>query len=62
MIYKARKETIERVFADGKEKNARRYTNYRGLGKVKNEALLSFVCMKLKKLIGILSTTSDLFS
>jgi len=61
MIYKARKETIERVFADGKEKHAMRYTHYRGLGKVQNEALLSFTCMNLKKLIGIMSKTSGLF-
>ena len=30
-LYKRRKETIERVFADAKEKHAMRYTQYRGL-------------------------------
>ena len=30
-LYKQRKETIERVFADAKEKHAMRYTPYRGL-------------------------------
>ena len=45
-----RKETIEQVFADAKEKHAMRYTQYRGLAKVKAEATLRFACMNLKKL------------
>ena len=49
-IYALRKETIERVFADAKEKHAMRYTHYRGLAKLKMEALLSFAAMNLKKL------------
>lgn len=51
MIYKARKETIERSFADCKEKHAMRYTHLRGLGKVKEEILLTFACLNLKKMI-----------
>ncbi|MBM6978085.1 transposase, partial [Intestinimonas butyriciproducens] len=35
-LYKRRKETIERVFADAKEKHAMRYTQYRGLAQVSN--------------------------
>lgn len=49
-IYKLRKETIERVFGDAKEKHGMRYTNYRGLAKVTAEAALRFACMNLKKL------------
>lgn len=49
-IYARRKETIERVFADAKEKHNMRYTQYRGLAKVKAEAALRFACMNLKKL------------
>lgn len=49
-IYEKRKETIERVFADAKEKHGMRYTQYRGLAKVKAEAALRFACMNLKKL------------
>ena len=49
-IYSRRKETIERVFADGKEKHGMRYTHYRGLAKVKMELTLMFTCMNLKKL------------
>lgn len=49
-IYKRRSETIERVFADAKEKHGMRYTQYRGLDKVKMELNLLFACMNLKKL------------
>ena len=49
-IYKLRSETIERVFADAKEKHGMRYTQYRGLSKVKMELNLLFACMNLKKL------------
>jgi transposase len=48
--YALRKETIERIFADAKEKHAMRYTHYRGLAKLKVEALLTFAAMNLKKL------------
>lgn len=48
--YQKRKETIERVFADGKEKHGMRYTQYRGLAKVKMELTLLFACMNLKKM------------
>ena len=36
--------------ADAIEKHAMRYTQYRGLSKVKAEATLRFACMNLKKL------------
>ena len=49
-LYKQRKETIERVFADAKEKHAMRYTQYRGLAQVTNCVKLKFVAMDLKKL------------
>lgn len=49
-IYAMRKETIERVFADAKEKHFMRYTHYRGLAKLRMQALLTFACMNLKKL------------
>ena len=50
VLYKRRKETIERVFADAKEKYAMRYTPYRGLAQVSNWVRLKFVAMNLKKL------------
>lgn len=48
-IYDKRKETIERVFADAKEKHAMRYTPYRGLTQVTNWVRLKFAAMNLKK-------------
>ena len=48
--YERRKETIERVFADAKEKHAMRYTHIRGLTRVRNWVGLKFAAMNLKKL------------
>ncbi len=48
-LYKKRKETIERVFADAKEKHAMRYTPYRGLAQVSIWVRLKFAAMNLKK-------------
>jgi hypothetical protein len=49
-LYAKRKETIERVFADAKEKHAMRYTQYRGLTQVTKWVRLKFAAMNLKKL------------
>lgn len=49
-VYKKRKETIERVFADAKEKHRMRYTKLKGLQKIRMEVSLIFSCMNLKKL------------
>lgn len=49
-LYSLRSQTIERVFADAKELHGMRYTQYRGLAKVKMELTLKFACMNLKKL------------
>jgi transposase len=49
-LYKMRCQTIERVFADAKEKHGMRYTNLRGLSKVGHYLTLLFACMNLKKL------------
>jgi len=48
--YARRKETIERVFADAKEKHAMRYTHMRGLPRVTAWVGLKFAAMNLKKL------------
>jgi len=48
--YERRKETIERVFADAKEKHAMRYTHMRGLPRVTAWVGLKFAAMNLKKL------------
>ena len=49
-LYRKRKEKIERVFADAKEKHGMRYTQYRGLAQVTNWVKLKFAAMNLKKL------------
>lgn len=49
-LYRQRKEKIERVFADAKEKHGMRYTPYRGLEQVTNWVRLKFATMNLKKL------------
>jgi transposase len=48
--YQRRKETIERIFADAKEKHAMRYTHIRSLPRVKSWVGLKFAAMNLKKL------------
>ena len=45
-----RSKTIERVFADAKEKHGMRYTTYKGLNQVSNWVRLKFTAMNLKKL------------
>lgn len=49
-IYKKKKQTIERIFADAKEKHGMRWTKYRGLEKVATHTMLTFAAMNLKKL------------
>ena len=49
-LYRQRKEKIERVFADAKEKHGMRYTQYRGLAQVTNWVKLKFAATNLKKL------------
>jgi len=49
-VYERRKETIERVFADAKEKHAMRYTHLRGLTRVESWVGLKYAAMNLKKL------------
>ena len=47
--YALRSQTIERVFADAKEKHAMRYTPYRGLPAVTAWVKLKFAALNLKK-------------
>lgn len=49
-VYGQRSTTIERCFADLKEKHGGRYTNYRGIARMKVEALLMSACMNMKKI------------
>ncbi|MBP1914313.1 hypothetical protein J2Z23_001258 [Lederbergia galactosidilyticus] len=45
-----RKKTIERVFANAKEKHGMRWTTLRGLKKMPMQAMLTFAALHLKKL------------
>jgi hypothetical protein len=48
--YPLRKQSIERVFADAKDKHGCRYTRYRGLEKVQDYTYLLFASMNMKKI------------
>lgn len=49
-LYKRRKETVERIYEDEKEKHDMRWTKYRSLEKVAVYTMLTFAAMSLKKL------------
>ena len=54
-IYKRRKETVERSFADAKELHKHRYATLRGLAKVREQCLLSAACQNIKKIARLLA-------
>ena len=47
--YSLRSQTIERVFADAKEKHSMRFTHYRGQSQVSKWVKMKFAAMNLKK-------------
>lgn len=53
-LYKKRKETVGRSFADAKELHGHRYVRYRGLAKVRAQALLAAGCQNMKKITRLL--------
>jgi len=54
-IYKRRKETVERSFADAKQLHGHRYARMRGLAKVQEQSLLAAVAQNIKKIALLLS-------
>lgn len=58
-IYAKRKETIERVFADAKEKHGMRWTTLRGLKKIVHAGDAYFCCHEFKE-TGYLGVAGDL--
>lgn len=54
-IYKRRKETVERSFADAKQLHGHRYARMRGLTNVREQCLLAAVCQNIKKIALLLS-------
>ena len=53
-LYKRRKETVERSFADAKELHGHRYARFRSLAKVNAQALLAAACQNMKKMARLL--------
>lgn len=53
-IYSKRKETIERIFAEGKEKHGLRFTRYKGRQKNFDMRALLYACLNIKKLANYL--------
>ena len=49
-IYKRRKETVERSFADAKQLHGHRYARYRGILAVTWQALLAATAQNIKKI------------
>ncbi|TWH26510.1 transposase, partial [Aminobacter sp. J15] len=49
-IYKRRKETVERSFADAKQLHGHRYARLRGLMKVTWQCLLAAASQNMKKI------------
>jgi transposase len=54
-LYKRRKETVERSFADAKQLHGHRYARYRGLAKVRGQCLLAGACQNMKKIARLLA-------
>lgn len=54
-IYKRRKETIERSFADSKNLHGLRYCRMRGISKVSEQCLLTAAVQNMKKIVNLLS-------
>lgn len=53
-LYKRRKETVERSFADAKEFHGHRYARFRGLAKIRAQALLAAACQNMEKTVRLL--------
>ena len=54
-IYKRRKETVERSFADAKQLHGHRYARMRGLTNVREQCLLAAMAQNMKKIALLLS-------
>ncbi|SHL15077.1 transposase, partial [Alicyclobacillus tolerans] len=49
-LYRLRKQTIERSFADAKQLHGYRYARFRGRDKVLEQALMTAACQNMKKI------------
>jgi transposase len=55
-IYRRRKETVERSFADAKQLHGHRYARMRGLSNVREQCLLAATAQNLKKIALLMSS------
>ena len=58
-IYKRRKETVERSFADAKQLHGHRQVRMRGLGRVQQQCLLAATAQNIKKIAMLLSNQAS---
>lgn len=58
-IYKRRKETVERSFADAKQLHGHRYARFRSLAKTTTQCLLAAAAQNIKKIAMALTRTSN---
>ena len=54
-IYRRRKETVERSFANSKQLHGYRYAKFRGIEKMKFQAYMTAIAQNIKKMANILS-------
>ncbi len=52
-MYKRRKETVERSFANAKQLHGYRYARYRGLERMKEQAYMTAIVQNIKKMASI---------
>ncbi|NEW66782.1 hypothetical protein GMA06_07150, partial [Granulicatella sp. zg-84] len=57
-LYKRRKETIERSFADSKQNHGYRFAQYRGVAKMQDYTWLSCAAQNMKKMAILLTRDS----
>jgi transposase len=58
-IYKRRKETVERSYADAKQLHGHRYARMRGLVKVQQQCLLAATAQNIKKIALVLTRKAE---
>lgn len=59
-IYKQRKECIERLFGTAKEYHGMRYTRMIGKARMQMKVGLTYACMNIKKLVGMLQKRTEM--
>ena len=59
-IYKQRKECIERLFGTAKEYHGMRYTRMIGKARMQMKVGLTYACMNIKKLVGMLQRRTEI--